>query len=154
MSPSRVRGLEAIIVSTLISLVAGQAPLPGKATRYWDCCKPACSWPNSYPVTGLVKTCGIDGSAVTDPNAASGCSGGSAYACTNFQPWAATPQLAYGFAAVSVSGESAADTCCGCFELTFTDGPAQGQQMIVQATNTGADLGTDQFDLQVSGMPL
>jgi hypothetical protein len=154
MSSFRVLSSYAVTISTLISLAAGQAPMPGIASRYWDCCKPACSWPNGNPISSPVKICAIDGSTITDPSARSGCQGGPAYACTGFQPWSASPQLAYGFAAVSVAGESAGDSCCACYELTFTNGPAQGQQMIVQATNTGADLGTNQFDLQVSGKRL
>jgi hypothetical protein len=35
--------------------------------------------------------------------------------------------------------------------LTFTSGPVVGQQMIVQVTNTGGDLGNNQFDLQMPG---
>lgn len=35
--------------------------------------------------------------------------------------------------------------------LTFTSGPVNGQKMIVQATNTGGDLGDNHFDLQMPG---
>lgn len=35
--------------------------------------------------------------------------------------------------------------------LTFTSGPVNGKQMIVQVVNSGADLGDDQFDLAVPG---
>jgi hypothetical protein len=35
--------------------------------------------------------------------------------------------------------------------LTFTSGPAQGKQLIVQATNTGGDLGQNHFDLAMPG---
>jgi hypothetical protein len=35
--------------------------------------------------------------------------------------------------------------------LTFTSGPVNGQKMIVQVVNTGADLGENHFDLQIPG---
>ena len=35
--------------------------------------------------------------------------------------------------------------------LTFTSGPVKGKKMIVQATNTGGDLGNNHFDLQMPG---
>jgi len=35
--------------------------------------------------------------------------------------------------------------------LTFTSGPVAGKVMIVQVTNTGGDLGNNQFDLQMPG---
>jgi hypothetical protein len=38
-----------------------------------------------------------------------------------------------------------------CYELTFTSTAIAGKKMIVQATNTGADLGQGQFDLAIPG---
>jgi len=35
--------------------------------------------------------------------------------------------------------------------LVFTSGPVVGKQMIVQVTNTGGDLGNNQFDLEIPG---
>jgi hypothetical protein len=35
--------------------------------------------------------------------------------------------------------------------LTFTSGPVSGQKMIVQATNTGGDLGDNHFDIAMPG---
>jgi hypothetical protein len=35
--------------------------------------------------------------------------------------------------------------------LIFTSGPVAGKELIVQATNTGGDLGNNQFDLQMPG---
>lgn len=37
------------------------------------------------------------------------------------------------------------------FRLTFTSGPAKGKVHIVQATNTGGDLGQNHFDLAMPG---
>ena len=35
--------------------------------------------------------------------------------------------------------------------LTFTSGPVAGKRMIVQATNTGGDLGQNHFDIAMPG---
>ncbi|KDQ31420.1 glycoside hydrolase family 45 protein [Pleurotus ostreatus PC15] len=148
---------------SLLSLVFAATALAqqtGKTTRYWDCCKPSCSWSgkaslhsatSSADVTRPVLTCNAQGSTLTDPNVRSGCDGGSAFTCTSNSPWAVNDDLAYGFAAVSLSGSSESKWCCGCYELTFTSGPVAGKRMVVQATNTGGDLGSNHFDLLMPG---
>ena len=123
----------------------------GFATRYWDCCKPSCSWTTSVP------SCQKDGtSKITDKNAKSGCdSGGSAFECYDFSPWYdSSTNMAYGFAAYNASG------CGVCYELQFTgdgnSGPnagaqaLKGQQMIVQVINIG-NITSGQFDLLIPG---
>jgi hypothetical protein len=123
----------------------------GFATRYWDCCKPSCSWTTSVP------SCSKDGtSRITDRNARSGCdSGGTAFECYDFSPWYdAGTNRSYGFAAFNGAG------CGTCFELQFTgDGQygsnagataLKGQQMIVQVINIG-NIAAGQFDLLIPG---
>ena len=66
--------------------------------------------------------------------------------CSDQSPWAINDDLAYGFAAVSASSPN----CCSCYQLTFTNTVLSGKKMIVQATNTGNDVGSTQFDLAVS----
>lgn len=90
-------------------------------------------------------------SLLTIFQAKSGCDGGGAYMCSNQQPWAVSDTLAYGFAAVNIAGQNEYGWCCSCYELTFTSGPASGKRMIVQATNTGADLGHNHFDIAMPG---
>jgi hypothetical protein len=70
--------------------------------------------------------------------------------CSNESPWAVSNTLSYGYAAVNIAGGTEASWCCACYELTFTSGPVAGKKMVVQATNTGGDLGANQFDLVVS----
>ena len=70
--------------------------------------------------------------------------------CSDQSPWAVSSDLAYGYAAVNIAGGSESSWCCACYELTFTSGPVEGKKMVVQATNTGGDLGSNQFDLAVS----
>lgn len=64
-----------------------------------------------------------------------------AFTCNSNIPWAIDDDLAYGFAAAHLSGQSEADWCCKCYQLTFTSDPVNGKKMIVQVTNTGGDLG-------------
>ncbi|KAH7089317.1 glycoside hydrolase 45 [Auriculariales sp. MPI-PUGE-AT-0066] len=101
----------------------------GHTTRYWDCCKTSCGWSGKADVKQPVQSCNAAGSKLTDFNAQSGCNGGGAFACTDNAPWAINDSLAYGFAARPVSG----------------------QKMIIQATNTGGDLGNNHFDLMMPG---
>ncbi len=123
----------------------------GYATRYWDCCKPSCSW------TTAVPSCGVDGmSRLSDAKTAkSGCEGGTAFECYDFSPWYdASTNMSYGFVAHN-------GVACGtCYMFQFTgegnSGPnagasaLKGQQMIVQTINIGG-LGGDQFDILIPG---
>lgn len=100
-----------------------------------------------------MKSCDKSDNPLSDFNAKSGCqSGGSAFMCTNQSPWAVSDTLSYGFAATTIAGGSESSWCCACYELTFTSGPVSGKKLVVQATNTGGDLGANQFDLAVSSL--
>ncbi|KAF1799615.1 endo-beta-D-1,4-glucanase [Mucor lusitanicus] len=131
--------------------ISGGKSGSGSTTRYWDCCKASCSWPGKASVTGPVDTCASNGISLLDANSQSGCNGGNGFMCNNNQPWAVNDELAYGFAAASIAGSNEAGWCCGCYELTFTSGAASGKKMVVQVTNTGGDLGSNHFDLQMPG---
>ncbi|RDI77017.1 hypothetical protein Vi05172_g13001 [Venturia inaequalis] len=140
------------LLSTLFSIRANAgASGSGTTTRYWDCCKPSCAWSGKADVSAPVTTCDIKDSPLTDYAAASGCSGGSAYMCADQSPWAVNSTLAYGFAAVNIAGGSESSWCSACYALKFTSGAAVGKTLIVQATNTGGDLGSNQFDLAIPG---
>ncbi|KAM0201958.1 hypothetical protein ACHAPQ_007319 [Fusarium lateritium] len=124
----------------------------GHSTRYWDCCKPSCSWGGKASVNAPALTCDKQDNPISNLNAVNGCEGGgSAYACTNYSPWAVNDNLAYGFAATKLAGGSEGSWCCACYALTFTNGPVKGQTMVVQSTNTGGDLGDNHFDLMMPG---
>lgn len=143
--------LSLVSIAFLLQTARSQAG-SGKTTRYWDCCKPSCGWPGKADVLQPVQSCNANGSKLTDPNVVNGCGdGGAAFTCTDNQPWAVDENLAYGFAAVSIAGSSEAQWCCECYELTFTSGPVSGKKMVVQATNTGGDLGENHFDLLMPG---
>ncbi|OQV23253.1 putative endoglucanase type K [Hypsibius exemplaris] len=123
-------------------------------TRYWDCCKPSCGWPEKAVVTNPVQTCLRDGTTkLTDSNAKSGCAHdgpGEAFTCTNTVPWVINDRLAYGFAAAKIVGLDEGDWCCACYKLDFADGPAVGKSMVVQVTNTGYSNSSN-FNLQIPG---
>lgn len=135
--------------------VHGAASGSGSTTRYWDCCKPSCAWSGKAPLAqGPVQTCDKSDNPLSDNGATkSACDGGSAYMCSGHSPWAVNDDLAYGWAAVRISGGSESSWCCACYELTFKDGPVAGKKMVVQATNTGGDLGENHFDIAVSLPP-
>jgi hypothetical protein len=138
------------LLAVLPAMALAQASGSGKTTRYWDCCKPSCAWPGKGS-SSPVRTCSKSDTPLNDGGATkSGCdAGGGAYMCSNQSPWAVSDDLAYGWAAVNIAGSSESQWCCACYELTFTSGPVAGKRMIVQATNTGGDLGNNHFDIAV-----
>jgi hypothetical protein len=120
----------------------------GFATRYWDCCQPACAQSGGHK-------CSQDGVTQTGDNG-SACAGGGAFACYDDAPRAVSNCLSYGHTA------KANPNCGGCFRIQFTgtghDNPndigsrlIQGKQMIVKVTNTGSDVAGNQFDLMIPG---
>nr|XP_023016322.1 endoglucanase-like [Leptinotarsa decemlineata] len=124
----------------------------GTTTRYWDCCKPSCAWVENIKTRDMhaVNTCDSKGINVLKPSVKSGCDGGSAYMCNNQQPFVVNKTLAYGFAAASFTGGVDTNLCCACFLLTF-QGQLSGKQLLVQNTNSGGDLGANQFDIATPG---
>lgn len=151
-------------IATLLALAplllpaASQASGSGATTRYWDCCKPSCAWPGKGSLSqGPLGTCDINDNPLGDGGGtASGCEpGGGAFMCSSHSPWEVDENLAYGWAAVRINGQTENDWCCACYELSFTSGPVSGKKMIVQATNTGGDLGENHFDIAVCayGLP-
>ncbi|KAF9010907.1 glycoside hydrolase family 45 protein [Hymenopellis radicata] len=144
-TPIRTLGLASLFAAT------SYAQSTGSTTRYWDCCKTSCAWSGKASVTAPVLTCDANQNTLTDPNVKSGCDGGTAFACANNSPWAVDDNTAYGFAAVSIAGGTESSWCCACYELTFTSMAISGKKMIIQATNTGGDLGSNQFDLMIPG---
>ncbi|KAH8166282.1 hypothetical protein CIB48_g1965 [Xylaria polymorpha] len=149
----QIKHLPLALVSVSGLASAQGASGTGQTTRYWDCCKPSCGWTLKTNSGKLIGTCSRSDSPLNDNGATkSGCdNGGSAYMCSNQSPWAVSDSLSYGWAAVRISGQTETTWCCACYELTFTSGPVSGKKMIVQASNTGGDLGQNHFDLAIPG---
>ncbi|KAI1631910.1 glycoside hydrolase family 45 protein [Biscogniauxia mediterranea] len=152
-SPTAPHPLALLALLNLSSLagVVRAASGTGTTTRYWDCCKPSCAWSGKAAVSAPVRTCDKGDSVLSDADARSGCDGGTAFTCSDYAPWAVDDGLAYGFAATAIAGGDESSWCCACFQLEFTSGPVAGKKMIVQSTNTGGDLGSNQFDILVPG---
>ncbi|XP_050300226.1 endoglucanase-like isoform X3 [Anthonomus grandis grandis] len=123
----------------------------GTTTRYWDCCKPSCSWKENVGTLDPVESCAADGETKLNASVHSGCDwDGTSYVCNNLQPWAVNDTFAYGFVAASFTGGVDNSKCCICLKLTFKNALA-GKTFVVQNVNTGGDLGSNQFDIQIPG---
>ena len=133
----------------------------GFASRYWDGCKPSCSWTNNAGSAGPAKQCSANGKTEnTDYNAQSVCNGGSAATCTSQIPFTVDgcDNIGFAFAAVPASNGG---QCGKCFQLTFTGKgkyetkqnhkALAGKKLIVMVTNIGADVNQGQFDVMIPG---
>lgn len=103
----------------------------GTTTRYWDCCKPSCSWQDNLKDTSgtPVKSCAADGtSAVTESTKSSCEEGAGAYMCSDQQPKVVNSTFALGFVAGSFTGGIDVNMCCACLNLKF-QGDLSGKQV-------------------------
>ena len=145
-----VLGLFVVLTSCANLNYSGEA----LTTRYWDCCKPSCGWKGKASVNNPVGSCSADEKPISI-DAGTGCNGGTAFACSQQQPWAVNDTLSYGFAGVYLTqelvGRSTEDAwCCACYQLDFTSEPLRGKSMIIQASNTAYDINTaNRFTLAV-----
>ena len=126
----------------------------GFTTRYFDCCKPSCSWPQNVP-QGLApaRFCNrLDAVQSADrgqvPSACAtdhGLIAEAGYTCHNQSPWRddLDAHLSYAF----VATPAAVASCGYCYEIEYTGqghynsidtGSARlrGKRLIVQATNS------------------
>lgn len=134
-----------------IEVIPGGKNGTGKATPYWDCCKPFCGFEYFVSNSKPIASCKIDGHSHISIDNRNGCEEkGDAYTCSNQQPWAINKTFAYGFAAGSMSGGLDTRYCCACFLLTF-QGKLKGKKMLVQYTNTQMTLHLHQFNLGLPG---
>jgi hypothetical protein len=123
-------------------------------TRYWDCCKPSCAWPEKAEVNKPVLSCTADNKP-TDIQAGTACgTGGTAFGCSNQQPWAVNDTFSYGFAGAWIMPNLMSGIeggwCCACYQLDFTSDPLRGKTLIVQASNSAYDVTTtNRFSLAV-----
>ncbi len=127
------------------------------ASRYWDCCKPACGWSANVGGGNPMRSCNQQNQSISDNNAKNACeSGGSAFMCWSGAPWSVGGQLSYGFAAASGGNY----VCGRCYHLQFNGSghngtnpgvtAINGKHMIVQVINNGG-VAQDQFDLLIPG---
>ena len=133
----------------------------GWATRYWDCCKPHCPWPE-HAHGNYSKQCTNKGkNESTDWGGQSVCSGGGLMTCTSQIPFTVDGCDEYGFAFAAVPASNGGD-CGKCFQLTFTgEGhynstnantkAIKGKKLIIMTTNIGGDVQQGQFDIMIPG---
>jgi hypothetical protein len=123
-------------------------------TRFWDCCKPSCSWNGKASFSHPVDTCNASDDPIADFTTGTGCgTGGSAYTCSDQHPWSVNDTLSYGYAGIFLLNHPDTETfwCCSCYQLDFTSDPLRGKTMIVQASNSAFDISTaNRFSLAVS----
>ena len=136
-----------------IKYVNGGKSGDGYATRYWDCCKPHCAWPEHG---GTASTCDARGNKIGDKGASSMCDGGNAGICRSQFPIVINDTLAFAFAATP-GGEN---NCGKCFDLAFTGqgkyatdnhSKLKGKHLIVMSNNVGYDVAGGQFDVMIPG---
>lgn len=115
-------------------------PATALTTRYWDCCKPSCTWPVKADYVTPPLSCDIHDQPLKDGAQGSSCgAGGTAYACTSNSPWAINDTFSYGFVGAYLKGGDESTWCGACYYLNFTSDDLKGKSMIVQATNTDYD---------------
>ena len=134
----------------------------GWATRYWDCCKPSCSWQENAGGK-LSKQCTNKG-RTNDTNWGNGSvcdGGGSAMACISQIPFTVSGCSDMGFAFAAVPASNGGQ-CGKCFQLTFTGAghynstnsntnAIKGKKLIIMVTNVGHDVEQGQFDIMIPG---
>ena len=137
----------------VIKYVNGGKSGEGYATRYWDCCKPHCAWPEHG---GSATTCDAQGNKIGDKSAGSMCDGGNAGICRSQFPIIINDTLAFAFAATP-GGEN---NCGKCFDLVFQgkgkysndrQAKIKGKHLIVMSNNVGYDVAGGQFDVMIPG---
>ena len=132
----------------------------GWATRYWDCCKPHCSW-SEHAHGNYSRQCTNKGKTEsTDWGGGSVCSGGGLMTCTSQIPFTVDgcTEMGFAFAAVPASDGG---SCGKCYQLTFTgEGKyatdanhkaIKGKKLIIMTTNIGGDVQQGQFDIMIPG---
>jgi hypothetical protein len=140
----------------LVGLIASAAIPSGTAasTCYWDCCKMACSWDSKGLTPRGPYSCDAGGGKQSSQSIESGCKGGTAFACPSMGCWSVNSSFGYGTVATQIMRGGAAiprsETCCRCFQVSFTSGGAAGKKMIVQSTNEGTYSG-NHFDFAIPG---
>jgi len=131
----------------------------GWMSRYWDGCKPSCSWSGKQYANnvGRCKECDKNNNLMpTNDQNRSSCDGGNSYTCWDMVPWKENDNLAYAFAATP------SDQCGQCFELEFDGGfqhgnaqathaAIKGKKLIVMGSNMGGDVHAGQFDVLIPG---
>ena len=143
-----------------IKTVPGGMTGSGFASRYWDCCKPSCSWTSNAGAGNEARQCDAQMNIISNPNESSMCDGGRSTTCLSQVPFTikGCDNLGFAFGAVPGAGPK---VCGRCFLLSFT---GQGKyetklnhkklaqkKLVVMASNIGYDVAGGQFDVMIPG---
>jgi hypothetical protein len=101
-----------------ITYIDGGMSGSGFASRYWDCCKPSCSWTENAGSGNEAKQCDVNMNLIQDHSSKNICEGGPAATCLSQIPFIMDGCDNIGFAFAAVPGHS--PTCGRCFLLEFT----------------------------------
>ena len=145
-------------MSVELKYISGGKSGSGFASRYWDCCKPSCSWSENARGNPAKQCTNKGKTPSTDWGAASTCNGGPMATCTSQIPIIVNDSLAYAFAAVPAADGG---SCGKCYALQFTGkgkyetkknhDALKGKILVVMATNIGGDVQQGQFDVLIPG---
>jgi hypothetical protein len=156
MMPQHIRNIALSLELFAVLARCAHLNYTGEAvtTRFWDCCKPSCGWKAKADFSNPVASCSADDKPI-DVGAGTGCNGGTAFQCSDQQPWVINDTVSYGYAGVFITpdithGGIEDAWCCACYQLNFTSEPLMGKSMIVQASNTAYDIHANRFSLAVS----
>lgn len=114
----------------------------GTTSRYWDCCKPSCSWPNKAGVSQPVRSCDKYNAVITDQTIENGCdtrSPDAAFTCTDNSPWIIDRDLSFGFAATTIAGANESAWCCACYKYVFLQMLLSQGRMLDSERETNSD---------------
>ena len=156
-SPLQVNGDPISSTCPNITVKKNGASGSGFATRYWDCCKPTCSWPEVTSYNS--KQCTDKGRTPnTNWNELSVCEGGNQMTCMSQSPFTIDGCEGIGFAFAAVS-EIDGGACGKCYQLTFngagkysTDANHKAiadKKLIVMTTDFSITQG--QFNIKIPG---
>ena len=132
-------------VAAYNSLLASGGSGTGWNSRYWDACKPSCSWPGNVDTTSeaayqssytIARNCNIHDveipaftlSHAVQPywigyegtNSACGSGSAGAFTCTDMAPIKVNDTLSYGY--VAGPGSTGAGACGKCYHIQFNGG--------------------------------
>ena len=132
----------------------------GFASRYWDCCRPSCSWTDNAGSGNEARHCDKKMNLLSDLYSQSICEGGPSTTCLSQIPFTikGCDDIGFAFAAVPTY----IDKICGkCFLLQFNGSGKyesrkghtllKNKKLIVMATNVGRDVSSGQFDVMIPG---
>jgi len=92
---------------------------------------------------GVAKVCDKNNNPMdrdTGLRANSGCTGGNAFICDDFQPVPVSEDLTYGFG-IYIADNQLGDNpaCCKCYDVQWLSGGATGKHMILQIVTPGGE---------------